>query len=90
MKVEKKHEEKFIKTDKGKKLYMMKIISNILYVLSFVLLFIIIVNQGKELTGLLIVLVITSFIFILLATLICTLYYCSLQQYINDNKKKKE
>ena len=93
MKKDKKLEEKFKKTEKGKKLYICNIISSVLFVLSVGLVLIVTFNEGNELTGWLVGLNILAFICVIIATLLCTAYYYTLQQYISDNKsdnKKKE
>lgn len=87
MKIDNKIERKFRKTTKGRKLYMMNIASYVLYALSVVFLIIIIVNKGKELTTLLSVVIILSFICVLIATIMCLTYYYSLQIYDIKNKK---
>ncbi len=85
-KIEKKYENKFKKTAKGKRLYNLNLASYVLYIVSVIFMIIVILNEGKTLTGWLVTLMILAFICVLLATLMCTGYYYSLRQYISEQK----
>ena len=89
-KKEKELEEKFKKTDRGKRIFIMNMVSNFLFAISFFLLYIVISNIGNTFTPQLACIMLVSYIAILSAGLLCTSYYYSLKQYIKENSKKEK
>lgn len=87
-KKDKELEEKFKETKRGRRIFIMNMISNFLFVISFFLLYIVITNIGNTLTPALACIIMVSYIAILSAGLLCTAYYYTLRQYIKENKKK--
>lgn len=89
-KKDKELENKFKKTNRGKRIFIMNMISNFLFVISFFLIYIVMMNIGKTLTPAIACIMLVSFIAILSAGLLCTAYYYTLREYIKDSKKKEK
>ena len=89
-KKEKELEEKFKETKRGKRIFIMNMVSNFLFVISLFLLYIVITNIGNTYTPALACVTIVSYIAILCAGLLCTGYYYTLKQYIKENSKKEK
>jgi len=87
---EKKVEKKFRKTSYGKILYKMNIASIILFIISITFMIIVMFNQGNTLSALLISMIIMAYIFILLATLMCLMYYYELRDFSHENDVNKK
>lgn len=82
--------KEFKQTEQGKRLYKINIISYIIYMIAFGLLIYVISNHGQELSTKLIIMIVISFILATFASLICSMYYFSINDYVQKNMKNKK
>ena len=82
-------ENKFKETEKGKKIYPMKIASYVLFIISAVMVGIVVFSNGKTLTGCLTALVFFSYFITIIASVLAMIYNNLLQKYTLTDKKGK-